>query len=328
MRKHSPRRLSRGQRQRLSIARAIIHDPHILLMDEPFTGLDASGRIWLLQLIAKLQVRGRAICMTTHDADIVQQLAPRIVILRGGELHDRAGGNESIRTLGRMTDTSRTLMKLWWIVQKDLVSEYRTRQAWPRMLLLGLVVAFLLTYQMKLPSSQLAQVSAGLCWLTICFAAVLTLGQSIAAERDEGCWQALLLYPVAPETVYFAKVIVNCLILGALQLVVVPFFAVISDSSWLSHPWQLLLVSVAWESWHLVDWHPAERHVRRDLPASGSLNAALVAVADSCHPRRRGSDSPDDHGFKLGGVLAMDSVAGRIYDGLCHDGLDAVRLCN
>ena len=143
-----------------------------------------------------------------------------------------------------MTPKVGPLMKLWWIVQKDLVSECRARQAWPRMLLLGLIVAFLLSYQMKLPASQLPQISAGLCWVTICFAAVLTLGQSLACERDEGCWQALLLYPLAPETVYLAKVIVNCLILGALQLVVVPFFAVVSDAPWLSHPWRLLLVSL------------------------------------------------------------------------------------
>lgn len=134
--------------------------------------------------------------------------------------------------------------KLWWIIQKDLICEYRARRAWPCMILLGVVVAFLLSYQTALTPSQLQRVGASLCWLTICFAAVLTLGQSIAMERDDGCWEALLLYPVTPQTVYVAKTIVNGAMVGALQLVVVPFFAVVCDAQWLSHPGELLLISV------------------------------------------------------------------------------------
>ena len=134
--------------------------------------------------------------------------------------------------------------KLWWIIQKDLICEYRARRAWPRMLLLGFVVAFLLSYQVALSPNQLQRVGASLCWLTICFAAVLTLGQSIALEREDGCWDALLLYPVSSQTVFVAKMIVNGLIVGTLQLVVVPFFAVVCDAPWLAHPGKLLLVAV------------------------------------------------------------------------------------
>lgn len=134
--------------------------------------------------------------------------------------------------------------KLWWIIQKDLICEYRARRAWPRMLLLGFVVAFLLSYQVALPPSQLQRVGASLCWLTICFAAVLTLGQSIAMEREDGCWDGLLLYPVTPQTIYLAKMFVNGVMVGALQLAVVPFFAVVCDAQWLAHPGELLLVSV------------------------------------------------------------------------------------
>ncbi len=143
-----------------------------------------------------------------------------------------------------MIAKSRTPIKFWWIFRKDLVYEYRARQAWPRMLLLGIVVAFLLSYQMTLSPTELQSVSASLCWVTICFAAVLTIGQSIALEHEDGCWDALLLYPVSPETIYFAKLAVNGVILGMLQLVVLPFFAIVSDAPWLSHPWALLLVGL------------------------------------------------------------------------------------
>jgi heme exporter protein B len=143
-----------------------------------------------------------------------------------------------------MNSRTRSLKRLWWIIQKDLVGEYRARQAWPRMLVLGLVVAFLLSYQMTLPPELLQQVAASLCWVTICLAAVLTLGQAFASEREDGCWQALTFYPLAPETLYFAKLAVNGAILGGLQLVVVPFFALVSGAPWLSHLGPLLLVSL------------------------------------------------------------------------------------
>ena len=73
---------------------------------------------------------------------------------------------------------------------------------------------------------------------------MLTLGQSINYEQDDGCWQSLHFYPIAAETVYFAKVAVNSVILAALQLVVVPFFAIVSDAPWLSRPGHLLLISL------------------------------------------------------------------------------------
>ena len=134
--------------------------------------------------------------------------------------------------------------QLWYIIQKDLTCEYRARRAWPCMLLLGVTVAFLLSYQTALSTSQMQSVGSSLCWLTICFAAVLTLGQSIWIERDDGCWDALLLYPVTAQTVFLAKVIVNTLTVGAMQAIVVPFFATVSDAHWLSHPGKLLLVSL------------------------------------------------------------------------------------
>ena len=134
--------------------------------------------------------------------------------------------------------------KLWWIIQKDMVSEYRARQAWPRMLLLGILVAFLISYQLVLPPSQQQRAAASLCWLTICLAAIFTLGQSIEKERDDGCWDALLLYPITPQSLYFAKLAVNAVNLAALQLVVIPFFALVCDTPWLEVPAKLFTVAV------------------------------------------------------------------------------------
>ncbi|MCA9217310.1 MAG: ABC transporter ATP-binding protein [Planctomycetales bacterium] len=81
--------MSRGMRQRVAIARSVVHAPKILLLDEPFTGLDSSGREMLVDLLARLRARNTAICFTTHQDDYVCQLATRVTQLHNGQLHDR-----------------------------------------------------------------------------------------------------------------------------------------------------------------------------------------------------------------------------------------------
>ncbi len=78
--------LSRGMRQRLTIARAIIHDPRLLLMDEPFTALDQEGRTWLQQLVQQFVARGHSVCFTTHNPLFSHHLSCRVVCLQNGKL--------------------------------------------------------------------------------------------------------------------------------------------------------------------------------------------------------------------------------------------------
>ena len=133
--------------------------------------------------------------------------------------------------------------KLWWLVSKDLVSEYRSRCVWPVMLLLGVVVALMFSVQMDLPADQQRRMAGSLLWLAIFFAGTLALDRSFAAEREEGCWEGLLLYPVSRSTIYLAKLTVNVLALAALQCVLIPVFVVLSDVPLLAHPWQMVLVA-------------------------------------------------------------------------------------
>ncbi len=78
--------LSRGMRQRVAVVRALVHDPPILLLDEPFAGLDEAASVWLAGLLADLRARRRTVCFTTHDPRIARELAHRIVHLRSGRL--------------------------------------------------------------------------------------------------------------------------------------------------------------------------------------------------------------------------------------------------
>ena len=79
-----PLQVSRGMRQRLAVARALIHAPTILLLDEPFSGLDAEGSAWLMDLLRQLRGQGRAICLVSHDLEKARQLADLVYHLHGG----------------------------------------------------------------------------------------------------------------------------------------------------------------------------------------------------------------------------------------------------
>jgi heme ABC exporter ATP-binding subunit CcmA len=83
-----PARLSRGMRQRLAIARALIHDPPLLLFDEPFVHLDTPGTEWLMTLLTELRRRGRTLCFVTHQPKIVRRMATRVLELRAGKVCD------------------------------------------------------------------------------------------------------------------------------------------------------------------------------------------------------------------------------------------------
>lgn len=77
---------SRGMQQRLSIARAILHDPAVMLMDEPYTGLDQHATVMLRNVLQSLAAGGRTVVMTTHDLPLGLEVADRIAILNDGRI--------------------------------------------------------------------------------------------------------------------------------------------------------------------------------------------------------------------------------------------------
>lgn len=80
------RTYSRGMKQRLAVARAIVHDPPVLLLDEPYTGLDTNGSRIFGELLRSLYSRERTIIMTTHNMDEGLDLSTRAGILNDGRI--------------------------------------------------------------------------------------------------------------------------------------------------------------------------------------------------------------------------------------------------
>jgi heme exporter protein A len=99
------RTFSRGMLQRLSIARALLHNPDILLLDEPYTGLDQDASAVLDGLLQAAHSEGRTILMTTHDLNRAAILSTRIVILSHGVIgYDQPAGIGSMELAALYTE--------------------------------------------------------------------------------------------------------------------------------------------------------------------------------------------------------------------------------
>jgi ABC-2 type transport system ATP-binding protein len=109
--------LSRGMQQKLAIAVALMHDPQLLLLDEPTLGLDVEATASVKRLVRQIAAEGRAILLTTHQLDIAEELSDRVAIINQGaivieeptsELIQQFSGSAYTVTLPQPLDDLRT----------------------------------------------------------------------------------------------------------------------------------------------------------------------------------------------------------------------------
>lgn len=101
---------SRGMRQRVALERALIHAPRLLLLDEPFTGLDDASAAGLVARLRSFRDSGAIIVVATHDLDLAEGLFDRVVFLRDGRMAAAADRPDALRSMYRdvMTRTHDT----------------------------------------------------------------------------------------------------------------------------------------------------------------------------------------------------------------------------
>ena len=95
---------SRGMRQRVALERALIHDPRLALLDEPFTGLDDASSAALLGRLRALRESGAIVILATHDLDLAEGLLDRALFLRDGRIV------EALATPGGLRSTYRNVI--------------------------------------------------------------------------------------------------------------------------------------------------------------------------------------------------------------------------
>jgi ABC-2 type transport system ATP-binding protein len=94
---------SRGMRQKVALAGALVHEPRLIILDEPLTGLDAGSARLVKSVLADRVAKGGTVIMTTHILEIAERMADRIGVISGGrliaegtlhELRERMGGGD------------------------------------------------------------------------------------------------------------------------------------------------------------------------------------------------------------------------------------------
>jgi ABC-2 type transport system ATP-binding protein len=101
--RHAPlSAFSKGMRQKVLIAAALIHDPELIVLDEPNSGLDVAATLVMRSLIATLAGRGKAIIYSSHMLDAVERVCQEVVIMRNG----RAIASTSVTRLRESTDST------------------------------------------------------------------------------------------------------------------------------------------------------------------------------------------------------------------------------
>jgi len=93
------RELSQGTLQKAALARAMVHAPSLLLLDEPFSNLDTAGRVTVLEMLVEHRQRGGSALIASHEPDLVSNLASRQLFLDRGRLEDQALGSAFAREL-------------------------------------------------------------------------------------------------------------------------------------------------------------------------------------------------------------------------------------
>ena len=93
---------SRGMRQRLALERALLHEPRLVLLDEPFTGLDDAATAALRTRLDGLRSTGAIVLVTTHDLETIEGIIDRAVMLHNGRLVDLPAGAGSLRQRYRL----------------------------------------------------------------------------------------------------------------------------------------------------------------------------------------------------------------------------------
>jgi heme exporter protein CcmB len=254
---------SRGMRQRLGLERALLHAPRLILLDEPFTGLDDPSAAGLVARLRGLREDGAIVLLSTHDLDLVSDLLDRVVILRAGRVVDQFdaanphAGAESLRERYRSTLTAevsaattvverpadapaqapaasegslgelarRFVSAALLVMRKDLLVEFRSRELFLTTLFFAVSCVLVFAFALVREGRPMQDAAAGILWIAVAFAGTLALGRTFEREQAHQTLPALLQAPVERAAVYVGKLLGLLVLLFIVEIVVIPLVA-------------------------------------------------------------------------------------------------------
>ncbi|MEI6363917.1 MAG: heme ABC exporter ATP-binding protein CcmA [Actinomycetes bacterium] len=235
--------LSRGNRQRLTLARALLYGPRIVLLDEPFTGLDEESAVRLLAILDQLVASGHTVVMTTHDRLVAESGPRRLVVLADGHVavdRELPAGQEArdaalVTTEPAPAAPEFTRPKLVLppsrikaalvIAAKDLRVDFRTKDVLGSAGLFALAVLITASFTMP-PGDKQSGAATGVLWISILFAVILGTGRTMARESADRGIEGLLLSPIPRDSVFIGKVLGSLVLMAAVDIVIIPLFLI------------------------------------------------------------------------------------------------------
>jgi heme exporter protein B len=253
---------SQGMRQRMSLARALLNDPKVLLLDEPFSNVDLHSATEMVRLLAGIRDRGTTIFIVTHQASLLEGAADEFVWMEFGKIVGRTRELKRPETSGEScgaiseqiggeykmsTPTGITRVTLL----KDLRLEWRSKDAINSMLFFSLLVVVVFSFSFDPSAEESRQIAGGLVWVAFLFAAVVALNQTWAREIRNQVLDAYRVSPAPANSLFIAKTLGNFIFVSVLETLMTPLFIVFYRLRALGPVWQLLLVGV-FGTWALV----------------------------------------------------------------------------
>ncbi len=253
------RTYSRGMLQRLTIARTVLHHPKLILLDEPYTGLDPIAADHLTALLTNLSAEGCTLVLTTHNLESAITTEKRgMMLLKGRVVADvpcvQAGALSKIyRGLINIppppppppahvspepntshalpTPTHNFLRQIWAIIVKDIASELHTREIFNAMFVFAALTLLIFSFALDLRGAVARAAAPGVLWSSIAFAGTLGLSRSMAREQQSGGIEGLLLASGERSAIFLGKALGNLLMILAMECVLLPLATVMFNVS-------------------------------------------------------------------------------------------------
>ncbi|MFN2108173.1 MAG: heme ABC exporter ATP-binding protein CcmA [Anaerolineae bacterium] len=265
------RTYSRGMQQRLAVARAVLHRPPLVLLDEPYTGLDPLAADTLSALLTDLTDEGCTLLLTSHNLQSDVTMNRRAVVLNRGRIvydtpHTDAAtfpalyrelvgktvisgqpsavspqpsvisSQQSVTSIEQPVTSNQQpafFRQVWAIVAKDIAAELHTREIFSAMFVFAVLALLIFSFALDLRGSLAQAAAPGVLWATIAFAGTLGLSRSMAREQQTGGIEGLLLAPVDRAALFFGKALGNLALMLAVEVVLVPLAMVMFDVAFL-----------------------------------------------------------------------------------------------
>ncbi len=214
---------SQGMRQRLSLARALLNDPKLLLLDEPFSNVDYRSAHEMTALLAEMRKREKTIFVVTHQPALLESVADAM----------------SFFAVTRAA------------LAKDIRLEWRSKDAINAMLFFSLLVVVIFSFAFDPTAEESRRIAGGLIWVAFLFAAIVALNQTWARELRNQVLDAYRVSPAPANPLFLSKALGNFIFVGVLELLMTPLFIGFYKLRALGPAWQFIPIGVL-GTWALV----------------------------------------------------------------------------